>query len=68
MAFKKVWCALTLGFLLPFSCAHTDFFTSIGEACFGVAKEEFLDSPQSSFCNDGLIIQGPNWHRTKLTS
>ncbi|XP_059706974.1 prolyl 4-hydroxylase subunit alpha-1 isoform X10 [Haemorhous mexicanus] len=30
MAFKKVWCALALGFLLPFSCAHTDFFTSIG--------------------------------------
>lgn len=38
MAFKKAWCALALGFLLPFSCAHTDFFTSIGEACFGVAK------------------------------
>lgn len=38
MAFKKVWCALALGFLLPFSCAHTDFFTSIGEPCFGVAK------------------------------
>ncbi|CAN8216750.1 unnamed protein product [Coccothraustes coccothraustes] len=30
MAFRKVWCALALGFLLPFSCAHTDFFTSIG--------------------------------------
>uniref|UniRef100_H0Z1U2 Prolyl 4-hydroxylase subunit alpha-1 n=1 Tax=Taeniopygia guttata TaxID=59729 RepID=H0Z1U2_TAEGU len=30
MVFKKVWCALALGFLLPFSCAHTDFFTSIG--------------------------------------
>uniref|UniRef100_A0A8C5JH97 Prolyl 4-hydroxylase subunit alpha-1 n=1 Tax=Junco hyemalis TaxID=40217 RepID=A0A8C5JH97_JUNHY len=30
MAFKKVWCAVALGFLLPFSCAHTDFFTSIG--------------------------------------
>ncbi|XP_039927772.1 prolyl 4-hydroxylase subunit alpha-1 isoform X3 [Hirundo rustica] len=29
MAFK-VWCALALGFLLHFSCAHTDFFTSIG--------------------------------------
>lgn len=38
MAFKKLWCAVALGFLLPFSCAHTDFFTSIGEACFGVAK------------------------------
>ncbi|XP_023785820.1 prolyl 4-hydroxylase subunit alpha-1 [Cyanistes caeruleus] len=30
MAFQKVWCALALGFLLPFSGAHTDFFTSIG--------------------------------------
>uniref|UniRef100_A0A8C5U1J4 Prolyl 4-hydroxylase subunit alpha-1 n=1 Tax=Malurus cyaneus samueli TaxID=2593467 RepID=A0A8C5U1J4_9PASS len=30
MVFKKVWCVLALGFLLPFSCAHTDFFTSIG--------------------------------------
>ncbi|XP_039562653.1 prolyl 4-hydroxylase subunit alpha-1 isoform X8 [Passer montanus] len=30
MASKKLWCALALGFLLPFSCAHTDFFTSIG--------------------------------------
>ncbi|PKK22001.1 prolyl 4-hydroxylase subunit alpha-1 isoform X4 [Columba livia] len=30
MAFNKIWCTVALGLLLPFSCAHTDFFTSIG--------------------------------------
>ncbi|NXU77019.1 P4HA1 hydroxylase, partial [Oreotrochilus melanogaster] len=26
----KIWCTVALGLLLPFSYAHTDFFTSIG--------------------------------------
>ncbi|XP_014795940.1 PREDICTED: prolyl 4-hydroxylase subunit alpha-1 isoform X3 [Calidris pugnax] len=30
MAFNKIWCTVALGLLLPFSYAHTDFFTSIG--------------------------------------
>uniref|UniRef100_A0A8C2TJY0 Prolyl 4-hydroxylase subunit alpha-1 n=1 Tax=Coturnix japonica TaxID=93934 RepID=A0A8C2TJY0_COTJA len=30
MASNKMWYTLALGFLLPFSYAHTDFFTSIG--------------------------------------
>ncbi|KAM6330231.1 prolyl 4-hydroxylase subunit alpha-1 isoform 6-T7 [Podargus strigoides] len=30
MALNKVWCTVALGLLLPFSYAHTDFFTSIG--------------------------------------
>lgn len=36
MAFNKMWYTVALGLLLPFSYAHTDFFTSIGETCFGV--------------------------------
>uniref|UniRef100_A0A669Q0J7 Prolyl 4-hydroxylase subunit alpha-1 n=1 Tax=Phasianus colchicus TaxID=9054 RepID=A0A669Q0J7_PHACC len=30
MASNKMWYTVALGFLLPFSYAHTDFFTSIG--------------------------------------
>nr|XP_010296060.1 PREDICTED: prolyl 4-hydroxylase subunit alpha-1 isoform X3 [Balearica regulorum gibbericeps] len=30
MAFSKIWYTVALGLLLPFSYAHTDFFTSIG--------------------------------------
>eukprot|EP00075_Anas_platyrhynchos_P027038 XP_027316291.1 prolyl 4-hydroxylase subunit alpha-1 [Anas platyrhynchos] len=30
MAFPKIWYSVAVGFLLPFSYAHTDFFTSIG--------------------------------------
>ncbi|XP_010578208.1 PREDICTED: prolyl 4-hydroxylase subunit alpha-1 isoform X6 [Haliaeetus leucocephalus] len=30
MAFNKIWYTVALGLLLPFSYAHTDFFTSIG--------------------------------------
>ncbi|PKU32800.1 prolyl 4-hydroxylase subunit alpha-1 isoform x1 [Limosa lapponica baueri] len=30
MEFSKIWCTVALGLLLPFSYAHTDFFTSIG--------------------------------------
>ncbi|XP_075010193.1 prolyl 4-hydroxylase subunit alpha-1 isoform X12 [Calonectris borealis] len=30
MAFNKIWYTVAFGLLLPFSYAHTDFFTSIG--------------------------------------
>ncbi|KAM7102145.1 prolyl 4-hydroxylase subunit alpha-1 isoform 1-T1 [Ciconia maguari] len=30
MAFNEIWYTVALGLLLPFSYAHTDFFTSIG--------------------------------------
>lgn len=44
MAFPKIWYSVAVGFLLPFSYAHTDFFTSIGETCLGLyaVGESFL--------------------------
>lgn len=71
MAFPKIWYSVAVGFLLPFSYAHTDFFTSIGETCLGLyAVGERISWWLSKLILWGCVngVQSFNWYRTKSTS